>query len=500
VTDRKDDDSSHQSNELVEGSVCGRPFGDEKEKPKLKEKSKSAGQDEAQASRLAAGSVTINVYFHVINRGSGELNGDVAESRLDQQIAILNDSFGGLTGGANTPFRFQKACVTRTTNLSWYNMSTDNRTVSPVERAAKTALHQGGAAELNFYTINDTGGSAWARFPWEYTAPNQAIDGIVVPHTMLPGGSRANFNGGDIAVHEVGHWLGLYHTYGSNCSRDADEVADTPIHLEPSAVVGTCPAPRDSCPVPTGLDPDDNFMTDTSDTCKRKFTPGQSTRMDDMYTSYRQPLGCAVQCGVATTASVAWIAPAESTWGQPNTMTVGGYAQNGCGNVELVWRDTTIGGPWNVVNPQAIVAPDGTWSTTIPSPYKCHNFETFVRYSGYTSPPFSYNGANSVYCDESVNLIWVQPAHSGTSGNLRVAGRALKAPPGTPVYVWYRDVTAGTGWVRHHEGVGQLPDGIWLLDIPNANFYHAYEVQAEYDVLYSAPCTYSGNNSITWCQ
>lgn len=498
VTDRNDDASKHQSDEPVEGSVCGRPLGDEKEKPKLKEKSTSTGQDEIGAARLGAGSVTINVYFHVINRGSGEINGDVAEQRLDQQIAILNDSFGGLTGGADTPFRFQKACVTRTTNADWYNMRTDGRTVSTQERAAKNTLHQGGATELNFYMINDTG-SAWARFPWEY-ASEPALDGIVVPHTMLPGGSRANFKDGDIAVHEVGHWLGLYHTYGANCSSDADQVSDTPIHLEPSSVVGTCPAPRDSCPLSTGLDPDDNFMTDTSDACKRKFTAGQVARMDSMFTRDRQPFGCAVQCGVATSASVAWIAPAESTWGQPNTMTVAGYSQNGCGNVQVFWRDTTIGGPWRAINPQTVPAPDGTWSTTIPSAYKCHNFEAYVRYSGYTSPVFSYNGATSGYCDESVNLIWIQPAHSGTSGNLRVAGRALKAPAGTPVYVWYRNVTAGTGWVRHYEGVGTMPDGIWLLDIPNANFYHQYEVQAEYDVLYSRPCTYAGNNSITWCQ
>lgn len=498
VADRNGDDSDHQLDEPVEGSVCGRPFGDEKEKPKLREKSKGAGQDEVQAYSLGAGSVTINVYFHVINQGSGELNGDVAEHRLDQQIAILNDSFGGATGGANTPFRFQKACVTRTTNAGWYNMRTDGRTVSTQERAAKNALHQGGATELNFYTINDTG-SAWARFPWEYAA-DPALDGIVVPHTMLPGGSRANFGGGDIAVHEVGHWLGLYHTFGSNCSADADGVADTPIHLEPAAVVGTCPAQRDSCPQSSGFDPDDNFMTDTSDACKRRFTSGQSARMDSMFARDRQPFGCATQCGVNTTASVAWIAPAESTWGQPNTMTAAGYARNGCGSVQLIWRDTTIGGPWNVVDSQIIPAPDGTWSATIPSPYKCHNFEAYVKYSGVTSPVLPYHGVNSGYCDESVNLIWVQPAHSGTSGNLRVAGRALKAPPGTPVYVWYRNITTGAGWVRHYEGAGTLPDGIWLLDIPNANFYHVYEVQAEYDVIESRPCTYWGNNSISWCQ
>jgi hypothetical protein len=93
-----------------------------------------------------AGSVTIRVYFHVINNGPGIANGDVPDSMLDDQIRVLNDTYGGVTGGFNTPFRFVKAGTTRTTNAAWFNMAKG----SAEERAAKTALHVGGAADLNW--------------------------------------------------------------------------------------------------------------------------------------------------------------------------------------------------------------------------------------------------------------------------------------------------------------------------------------------------------------
>src|SRR6185436_9452828 len=71
----------------------------------------------------APGSVTVQVWFHVINKGSGISNGDIPQSQIDAQIQVLNNAYSGATGGTNTPFRFVLAGVTRTTNASWFTMS-----------------------------------------------------------------------------------------------------------------------------------------------------------------------------------------------------------------------------------------------------------------------------------------------------------------------------------------------------------------------------------------
>ena len=117
----------------------------------------------AKSAQLSAtGSVTIPVYFHVINRGCGIQNGNVPDHMIRAQIAVLNKAFAGSSGGAATAFRFELAGVTRTTNEAWYNMGIS----SNAERDAKSALHQGGANALNFYTANLADNLlGWATFP-----------------------------------------------------------------------------------------------------------------------------------------------------------------------------------------------------------------------------------------------------------------------------------------------------------------------------------------------
>lgn len=102
-----------------------------------------------------------------------------------------------------------------------------------------------------------------------------------------------------------------------------------------------------------------------------------------------------------------------------------------------------------------------------------------------------------------MRVIWIQPYSTpgdGSPGSLIVAGSAENAPPGYQVQMWYRDVTAGTDWVLHP--YAPLPDSnnIWMNEIPNANYSHVYEVQVTYDVVTSSHCSYTGQNSISWCQ
>ncbi|MEO6155722.1 MAG: zinc metalloprotease [Thermomonas sp.] len=219
--------------------------------------------------------ITIPVRMHVITSGS---TGDVSSNMISSQITVLNNAYAG------RGFSFVLAGTDKTNNPGWYSTCESSSTESQM----KNALAIDPAHNLNIYTCSPGQGIlGYARFPDSY-AESSSMHGVVLLDQSLPGGNAAPYDLGDTGTHEVGHYLGLYHTFQGGCNGSGDSVADTP--AERSAAFG-CPTGRDSCARAAGVDPILNFMDYTDDACMVEFSTDQSIRMQDLMTAFRPSLG-----------------------------------------------------------------------------------------------------------------------------------------------------------------------------------------------------------------
>jgi hypothetical protein len=229
--------------------------------------------DQTASGGFQAAAAGIPVYVHVMAGSNG--SGNVTDSQIAQQIAVLNTTYGGgeSSQAANTGFTFTLAGTDRFYNNTWHRDGSSTK--------YRSQTRKGGANALNIWLV-DFSYLGIATFPWDYSR-NPGIDGIRVQYSSLPGGSATNYNLGETATHEAGHWLGLYHTFQGGCTATNDEVSDTPAQSSPT---NGCPTGRDSCSLP-GLDPIHNYMDYSYDSCYNQFTSGQSTRMSQMFAAYR---------------------------------------------------------------------------------------------------------------------------------------------------------------------------------------------------------------------
>jgi len=221
--------------------------------------------------------ITIPVAFHVVYQTRrGTTTGNVPQSQINAQIAVLNAAFQG------TGFSFSLQTVTRTDNRRWFTGCGS----SGAESQMKSSLAVDPAHTLNVYTCNPSSGIlGYATFPNSY-AESSAMHGVVLLNESLPGGSAAPYNLGDTATHEVGHYLGLYHTFQGGCNEPGDYVSDTPAEASPAY---GCPTGRDTCSG-GGNDPILNFMDYTDDACMNQFTSGQEARMQALVAQYKPSL------------------------------------------------------------------------------------------------------------------------------------------------------------------------------------------------------------------
>jgi hypothetical protein len=244
----------------------------------------------------------IPVVVHII-MDTACSQGAMTDLNVQGQIDILNEDFQAIMGsnggnGNNHEIHFELATtdpggmpttgITRDCNTTWFNDG----------GGYFNTLAWDPDNYLNIYT-NNPGGGTLGYVPFLPADGGGSLvggnsDRVVILHSSFgPDASLTPYNLGRTVTHEVGHYLGLEHTFNGGCASaspptcysSGDLICDT--NSESSPFFG-CAGGSSTCGTP---DPNDNYMDYTEDLCMEQFTIEQGRRMRCSMQFWRPDLG-----------------------------------------------------------------------------------------------------------------------------------------------------------------------------------------------------------------
>lgn len=251
--------------------------------------------------------IIIPVVVHVIHDGG---SGNISYEQIQSGIDMLNEDYNRMNADAintrntsSAPFEPIAATVGiqfELAKLDPFGQCTNGveRRYSPAttNNAANNAKHynQGGldawprSKYMNIWVVNsiesDGGGVTlgYAEFPYSGGSSNY---GVIIRHDAY--GTVGTASGDRTLSHEIGHCLGLFHTFqggchSDDCSGNGDYCCDTPPESEAH---WSCGSGQNSCPdIPTNdlygfdaLDQWENFMSYAP--CQNMFSSDQKNIM-----------------------------------------------------------------------------------------------------------------------------------------------------------------------------------------------------------------------------
>lgn len=209
--------------------------------------------------------ISVDVYFHIAS--STAAPNLITDAIVDAQFAVLRDAFAA-RAIALTLVATDRV-VDDATATGFYRADGTIGDNWDAYYAHLRAARRGGYDALNlfFYTNMTRGLSGVCSMPTAVTDGDEFFyrDGCQINGASMPGVPAdyvlAGSELGHTAIHEVGHWFGLLHTFQGACG-DGDGVADTPAQSEAS---WGCPVGSDTCPDKLGADPIHNYMDYSND-------------------------------------------------------------------------------------------------------------------------------------------------------------------------------------------------------------------------------------------
>ncbi len=276
--------------------------------------------------------LTIPVVVHVLYKNAGQ---NISDAQVYSQIDILNADYRRLNADTmNTPAMFDSIAADIEVEFCLAALDPSGNPTNGITRTSTT-----GGQFFGFFSpifedakFDSTGGhDAWPAdrylniwvcetFPGllgyaQFPGGLQSTDGVVIAYTAFGdmGTVAAPSTLGRTTVHEVGHWMGLYHIWGDDqdCA-GSDSIFDTPNATVASS--SDCESSRNSCsnedPYWGAFDPNDmvqDYMDYSHDSCMNMFSEGQKARMHSFL--YGDPVRLALfnsnaGCSAATNSAI----------------------------------------------------------------------------------------------------------------------------------------------------------------------------------------------------